>query len=173
MLDTHQETQRGEATCPGAHSSQIGKMEGTPRFWLQRLPAPENQRHGRPFCPGAALDLCPTGAAAGGRDEVGRGSQGSPMGEVVKSHFGHPQKLFVKGLEHQSCLCRHRLEDVTLSAFVAGVRRDPVLRQPRASLWPFHTLLCALLQPLPASLLLAFLPRPEGVEERAPEPTCR
>jgi len=44
------------------------------------------------------------------------------MGEVVKSHSGRLQKLFVKGLEHQSCSSRHRLEDVTLSAFMAGVR---------------------------------------------------
>ena len=81
------------------------------------------------------------------------------MGEVVKPHFGHLQKLFVKGLERQSCSCRHGLEDVTLSAW--GEARS-WLRQPRASLWPFHTLLCDLLQPLPASLLLPFFPGPEG-----------
>lgn len=91
------------------------------------------------------------------------------MGEVVKSHFGHLQKLFVKGLEHRSCSCGHGLEGVTSSACVAGVRRDPMVRQPRASLWPIRTLLCALPQPLPASLPFF----PGGGEERGPEPTCR
>ena len=108
---------------------------------------------------GADLHLGPVRAAAGGRDEAGRGSRGSRMGEVVKPHFGHLQKLFVKGLERQSCSCRHGLEDVTLSAWSEA---RSWLRQPRASLWPFHTLLCDLLQPLPASLLLPFFPGPEG-----------
>lgn len=71
------------------------------------------------------------------------------MGEVVKSHFGHLQKLFVKGLEHRSCSCGHGLEGVTSSACVAGVRRDPMVRQPRASLWPIALFSVLFLSPSP------------------------
>ena len=155
MLDTHGEAQRGEATCPGTTAPKLERWKVHPGFGLQRLPAPENQCRRSPFCPGTALDLCPTDAAAEGRDEVGGGSRGARMGEVDKPHSGHLQKLFVKGLEHRSCSRGHGLGGVTASARVAGVR-GPMLRQPRASLWPFRPLPSAPPQPLAASLLPFF-----------------